>query len=305
MGNKRLHLYLSLFISLFLCGISIAQSPLEKVKFSRIDVNSGLSNSNITCFLHDSYGFLWIGSRDGLNKFDGYDFKIYRNDQEDSTSLLKNNIYVLFEDSRKQIWVSTRGGGLQVYDRKLDRFKRIKEFSSYCVVAHISEDQHHNLWISGVRNDHAFAAQLDRDTGKWKSYEIFPSIEPVTFLKHEKDNQFWVGVRRTGFYKWNLENNQVKKFTPDPKDPQSISNGFLRAVADDRGNLWMSTSEGVSRFNRQTEKFTNFTVANTKDHPELSIILDLCYDGESLWLGTENGGLLRLNTRKLTFTNFK
>jgi ligand-binding sensor domain-containing protein/signal transduction histidine kinase len=304
MRNQCLHLYLSLCISFFLGGISVAQSPSEKVKFSRIDVNSGLSNSNITSFLHDSDGFLWIGTRDGLNKYDGYDFKIYRNDQEDSTTLLKNHIYFLFEDSNKQIWVSTRGGGLHLYDKKLDRFKRIKEFSSYCVVAYITEDLNRNVWISGVRNEHAFAARLDRKTNTWKSYEIFPSVEPVTFLQHEKDNQFWVGIRRTGFYKWDLQSNKVEKYVSDPKDPQSISSGFLKAIADDQGHLWMSTAEGLSRFDRNTEKFVNFTVTNTKDQPALSIILDLCYDGRSIWMGTENGGLIALDTKNFKFRNF-
>jgi ligand-binding sensor domain-containing protein len=133
MTNSSLRLHLSFLLWIFVSCHAFCQTSMEKVKFSRIEVNSGLSNSNITCFLQDSKGFLWVGTRDGLNKYDGYEFKVYRNDQEDSTSLVKNNIYFLFEDSHKQIWVSTRGGGLHIYDSKLDRFKRIKEFSSYCV----------------------------------------------------------------------------------------------------------------------------------------------------------------------------
>jgi ligand-binding sensor domain-containing protein/signal transduction histidine kinase len=298
----------SCFILLFcylICTAVTGQQSFGKLKFSRIEVDAGLSNSNVTCFLQDSDGFLWIGTRDGLNKYDGYGFKVYRNDQEDSTSLLKNNIYVLFEDSQKTLWISTRGGGLHYYDKKFDRFVRIKQFSSYCVVASMSEDQQKNLWISGIRNDHAFAAQLDHHSMQWKSFDIFPSTEPVTFLRQKSENEFYVGVRRTGFFKWDKDKNTYQRFLPDLNDHiNSMSNGFLRAVQDDQGNFWMTTAEGISKFNTRTEKFKSYTAYNIKDRPSISVILDLCIDGRYLWLGTENGGLLRLDTRTDQFVNF-
>jgi ligand-binding sensor domain-containing protein/signal transduction histidine kinase len=304
MRNLRLHIYLCFAFSFLLLENTYAQSSIKKMKFSRIDVNSGLSNSNITCMLHDSNGFMWIGTRDGLNKYDGYDFTVYRNDQEDSTSLLKDNIYFLFEDSQKKIWISTRGGGLHFYDRNLDRFVRITEFSSYCVIAYVTEDQNKNLWIAGVRKEQAFAARLDRTTNKWEYHNIFPSIEPVTFLKHEGGNDFRVGVRRTGFYKWDIQTNVSERFVPNPNDPQSISNGFLRAIADDRGNFWIVTAEGLSKFDRKLQIFENYTVATVPGQPFLANILDLSYDGRSLWMGTENGGLIRLDIGSGEFTNF-
>ena len=120
--NRCLNSHLIFVFLVCACSYAAAQSPSEKLKFSRIEVGSGLSNSNVTCFLQDSRGFMWIGTRDGLNKYDGYEFKVYRNDQEDTTTLLKNHIYQLFEDSHGTIWVSTRGGGFHFYDQKLDRF---------------------------------------------------------------------------------------------------------------------------------------------------------------------------------------
>jgi ligand-binding sensor domain-containing protein/signal transduction histidine kinase len=288
-----------------ICITAAGQQSLGKLKFSRIEVNAGLSNSNITCFLQDSNGFLWIGTRDGLNKYDGYDFKVYRNDQEDSTSLLKNNIYVLFEDSHQTLWVSTRGGGLHYYDKKYDRFVRVTQFSSYCVVASISEDQQKNLWISGMRNEHAFAARLDHTSTQWQSFDIFPSAEPVTFFKQKSENEFYVGVRRTGFFKWNKKENTHNRFLPDDNDrTNSMGNGFLRAVLDDKENFWISTADGLTKFNSRTEKFKSYTPYNIKDQPSLSLILDLCVDGHFIWLGTENGGLLRLDTRTDQFSNF-
>ncbi|HYC86449.1 MAG TPA: two-component regulator propeller domain-containing protein, partial [Chryseosolibacter sp.] len=301
--KKNIFLIAIALVVVATCGTVFSQPVLEKFKFSRIDVNSGLSNSNITCFLHDSNGFLWIGTRDGLNKYDGYHFTVYRNDQEDSTTLLKNNIYQLYQDRKGLMWVSTRGGGFHYYDSLKDRFRRIEEFSSYCVVAHISEDNGGNLWVAGIRNGQAFAARLDRHTMKWTYHSIFQSVEPVTFLKQKSPDEFWLGVRRTGFYTWNVRSNQVEKY-PVGDGPGRISPGFLKAVEDGENNLWIITAEGLTKFEKPTGRFTNYTIKNTDGQPALNLILDICSDGPFIWMGTENGGLIRFDSRSQTFRNF-
>src|SRR5579872_5186342 len=109
--NRRNDLIMTRLLVIFILLVlfssgryTLAQSDIEKIKFSRIPGNYGLSNSNIRCILHDSKGFLWVGTEDGLNRFDGYSFKVYRNDEDDSTSLIKNAINSLFEDSRGVLW---------------------------------------------------------------------------------------------------------------------------------------------------------------------------------------------------------
>src|SRR5262245_7980107 len=99
-----------------------AQNIRKKHRFKRIEVNAGLSNSNITVTLQDSKGFLWVGTDDGLNRYDGYEFRIYRNIPNDTASLLKNRVQSIFEDHTGTLWVSTLNSGLQYYDRARDRF---------------------------------------------------------------------------------------------------------------------------------------------------------------------------------------
>jgi ligand-binding sensor domain-containing protein/signal transduction histidine kinase len=304
--NHCLNLHV-LILVFFACSGRLAQgqNAAEKLKFSRLEIGSGLSNSNVTSFLQDSRGFMWIGTRDGLNKYDGYEFKVYRNDQEDTTTLLKNHIYQLFEDSRGTIWVSTRGGGFHFYDQKHDRFVRVKEFSSYCVIAHITEDKDRNVWISGIHKEQAFTARLDYSSQQWQYYHIFPSLEPVTFLSQDSGDEFLIGVRRTGFYKWNRKTNTVKPFLPEVGNPESImSRSFLRAARDQQNNLWITTAIGLCKFDPRTEKFTNFSTEVYRDFPGLAAIVELCVDKHFVWLGTENGGLLRFDSRKNSFTSF-
>src|SRR6267154_4696289 len=148
---------------IFLCFLSseptFCQNITREAKFRRLAENIQLSNLNITAIAEDSKGFLWVGTLDGLNRFDGYDFKIYRNLENDTTSLVKNRVESIFEDSNNTLWVSTLNSGLQYSNRTTDSFCRIPEFSDrYCQVFLITEDGQHNLWIGGAFNEQAFVA---------------------------------------------------------------------------------------------------------------------------------------------------
>lgn len=303
---KYQHFQLACLFILFSCRITTAQHTVEKVKFSRIEVSSGLSNSNVNLILQDSKGFLWLGTQDGLNKFDGYTFKVYRNNPDDTASLLTNTINYIFEDSQKKIWVSTRSGGLQYYDSKLDRFVRIKEFSINSHILQITEDDNKNVWITGIKDFNALVAQLDRSTGKWKSYILFPSKEPVESLVRESEDEFWIGMRRGGFLKWNKKTNTVKRYQYDPKNSESpVCFDIHQILKDGNGYLWIASNEGLSKFEIKSERFTNFT-ANPSQPGSLLVnpIKQITWADGHLWLATENGGLSRMDTTTNQFTNF-
>src|SRR5438045_9352606 len=95
---------------------SYANCQRENINFEHLDVNSGLSHNRVTCILQDSQGFMWFGTRDGLDKYDGYKFTVYKNNPKDDNSLSNNFISTIIQDSNGLIWVATRGGGLNRYD---------------------------------------------------------------------------------------------------------------------------------------------------------------------------------------------
>jgi ligand-binding sensor domain-containing protein/signal transduction histidine kinase len=306
---RRLHYvyYLVSLLVLFSCKVTFAQLAAEKVKFSRIEVSAGLSNSRVNCILQNSKGFLWIGTEDGLNRFDGYEFKVYRHLPGDTTSLLKNGILNIYEDSRGDLWVSTLNGGLHMYNSKQDNFTRIKAYSFDCEITQISEDRKKNIWIAGVKSKHAFVSQWDRDSKQWKHFTILPSTNPVSFFLQASENEFWLGVNNTGFFKWNMSNNALESYQPDNKNPHSIvGKNFHRAIKDTRGHIWIGTEQGLSKFDSHNKKFTNYTTKSSAGKPALLVnnILSLCEDGDYIWIGTENGGLSRLNTKNNQFVNF-
>lgn len=128
--------------------------PLGQVNFRHLTPDNGLSQSSGKAILQDFKGYMWIGTQDGLNKYNGHEMTVYKNDPEDSTSIGYNDIGVIFEDSNQNLWIGTSGGGLNKYNRDLDQFSRImmntqspeKGLSDNTVFA-IEEDDDGNLWI--------------------------------------------------------------------------------------------------------------------------------------------------------------
>lgn len=273
----------SLLLVLFLTARVFSQ-PSPKINFS--NVTAPLSNLHVSCILQDSRGFLWVGTEDGLNRFDGYEFKIYRHDPDDSTSLLKNRIRALFEDDRGVLWVSTNSGGLHLYDRVHDNFRRLPSYSFDCEIAEFHEDDT-AVWIGGIRHGEAFVNEVSKKTGHERNHVLFKSRTPIHALIPAPDHSFWIGVRGTGLFRWDVKNNDIQGKGP----PSELH----RALADGRQNLWIAAKEGLQKYDTKT----NTTVLyNSRSHPALPVdnVLCLCMDGDYLWIGTENGGLCRLNT---------
>ena len=93
----------------------------QNLKFEHLDINAGLSQNHVLCILQDSRGFMWFGTSDGLNKYDGYKFTFYKNDAKDSNTISNNFITGIVEDAEGIIWVATRGGGLNRYDKEKNK----------------------------------------------------------------------------------------------------------------------------------------------------------------------------------------
>lgn len=135
--------------------LDIRGLPLdENLQFQHIGVSDGLSQSTVFTIIQDSRGFLWFGTEDGLNRFDGKDFKVYRRDHDDPASIGDNWVLSIAEDQHGDLWIATLGGGLNRYDAETDRFERFtsftafggsagREIETYCVIV----DRTGDVWI--------------------------------------------------------------------------------------------------------------------------------------------------------------
>jgi signal transduction histidine kinase/ligand-binding sensor domain-containing protein len=155
--NQLLKKFCILFILLMPASHIIAQlepAPAAYLNFSFITIKDGLSQGMINYMLQDHFGFMWFATKDGLNRYDGYHFVVYRNDASDAASLADNHVRVLFEDSKGRLWVGTENNGLDIFDRRTEKFIHFKHSANNANsisdnrIARITEDKSGAIWIS-------------------------------------------------------------------------------------------------------------------------------------------------------------
>jgi len=194
---------LGLWIVLGLCRLCAQIEPLtSRPRFERLTIEDGLSHNVVNCMLQDSDGMMWFGTPDGLNRYDGYRFTIFRYDRNDEYSLSNNRINALFEDSRGDLWIGT-DSGLNRYDRNSDRFVRFlhdpdnsDSLSAEAVFA-IGEDSLGSLWI-GAPGGGLNRMSMDRPG----VFEVFlhdrqskePNYNWVRRLYLDQQNRFFIGA---------------------------------------------------------------------------------------------------------------
>ncbi len=238
-------------------GASVLGAQTPKISFERLSPAQGLSQATVTCILQDRQGFMWFGTQGGLNRFDGYEFVVYKHDRFDPSSVADDWIQALVEDDAGVLWVGTEGG--------LSRWR--PETASFESFRHDPEDP---ASLAGNR---------------------------VRALHPDVDGKLWVGTSGSGLDLFDPPSEEsaagtFRHFRHDPEDPTSLSDDRIRTLYADRiGNLWIGTLDGLNLFDRRRQSFTRFRHDPAKpqslsDNRILSLLEDRTGD---LWVGTWNG----------------
>jgi ligand-binding sensor domain-containing protein len=269
---------------------------------------------------------IWIGTNDGLNKYDGNKFTIYRNIPGDSTSISNNWLYTLYEDNSGQLWIGTHRGGLCLYNRDLDNFVRYvpdkkdtTSLSSVQVPA-IYEFQDKNqstLWIATGWGVNRFIPEKNNfkryyPEGKKRKYRTNQNW--IGSITQDESNRLWVGSWHEGLFYYDAASDSFIRYQPKTENLHKFKNRNiikLHASQEDGKNiLWMGTyRNGLYKVNLQDGEIKNFlSQSEKKADPVKSSVYDI-YPGNDLsesilWLGTFNG-LYRLNTENEQLTHFK
>jgi signal transduction histidine kinase/streptogramin lyase len=336
---KRLHPLLVIFLlaGLFCTsaiGLARAQQPVEEplpvsletpLRFERFSLEDGLSQNSVLTMLQDKSGFLWIGTQDGLNRYDGYSFTVFKHDAADSTTLSHNSILSLFEDTQGQLWIGTWGGGLNRYDPRTGIFIRYRHDPEKPgslgndLVADVYEDSKGRLWVA---TNGGGLDLLDRQAGTFTHYTHDPenlnslsSNYTSVILEDQQELQqgrsiLWVGTggfgtEGSGLNRFDPQTGQVVRYVYDEQNSQSLSGNTISSLQQDAaGNLWVGTGGyalaggGLNRLDPQTGNFTRFQ--NQPDDPDSlssNDIMTLYLDHSGLlWIGTWGGGLDTLDT---------
>jgi signal transduction histidine kinase/CheY-like chemotaxis protein/ligand-binding sensor domain-containing protein len=300
------------FLLVFFSIITGAQKP--SIKFTTISTKDGLSQVSVTCVLQDTRGFMWFGTRDGLNRYDGYKFKVYKNIPEDAGSISFNFITSLFEDSKGNLWIGTQGGGLNRYDRAKDRFIAYKNDDkdgnsiSNNFVNCIAGDKKGNIWIgtnSGLNSFNSKEKIFHRYSYK-KSDPYSISDDDITSVLEDESENLWVGTRQGGI---NIRDRNTGRFTnisANTSNAGSLSSNMVtRVFEDSKKRIWVGTRTGLNLFDRNTKTFYHYTAGNSANSLPHNVILSLDEDKHGMiWIGTENGGLSVFDPEQKQFNNY-
>ena len=302
----------SLFCIILPSKIEVMASTNNDLKFEHLSIDQGLSQSTVYSIIQDKYGYMWFGTKDGLNKYDGTKFIIYRYNPYDETSLSDSYIKTLYEDKNGVLWVGTNNG-LNRFNRATDNFTRYlnepdnpNSLSSNTVLS-IYEDSENTLWI-GTDNGLNI---LDRETGIFTSYlhqesnSDSISNNNIRAIYEDSHNILWIGTNY-GLNVFDRETETFRSYTHQIDDSSSISSNNIRAICEDNnGILWIGTTSGLNKFNYEKETFTNYSYdPNNSTSISSNILYALCEDTEGyLWIGTNNG-LNRFNRETETFDSY-
>ena len=287
------------------------------IRFDRLSVEQGLSQSAVNGILQDHKGFMWFATEDGLNKYDGYSFTIFRHDPEDPTSLGDSFARCIHEDPAGMIWVGTWNGGLDRLDPATGQFTHYRhnpddEYSlSHDNVLSLYTDHAGTLWVGT-------AAGLDRfnpANGHFTHYRHDPadsgslSDYSVVAIYQDSSDVLWVGTWGGGLSRLERTIGLFVHYRNQPENLQSLSNDSVSAIYEDSsGVLWIGTSEGgLNRMDREQGTFVRYTHSSTNarslsDDHVLAIVED---SSGVLWVGTQGGGLDRYDRENDHFFHYR
>jgi len=290
----------------------LAFSQISQYKIYNIGSEDGLLSDNVECIFQDSYGFLWIGSSDGIVRWDGYTFKKYTHAEGDINSLSNNIVYCIFEDSHRRLWVGTING-LNYYNPTLDIFSKIKIDDGFrnVPVNVIKEDSKHRLWLAtsdGLCN-------YNHDTKKylWRYTEVAKpnglSDGVIFSMDIDKEDNIWLGTFSGGLNKYTTTTGNFSRFLHDPKVASSIcSNKIKKLLVDRKGNVWAgSTDNGISMLNKEgrvVKHYKNFI--SPQDGKNSPNIISCIYQEKNarIWVGLSDQSLFFWDPIKDVFIPF-
>ncbi|TDO22705.1 hybrid sensor histidine kinase/response regulator transcription factor [Pedobacter duraquae] len=290
--NARLLLALIMLLSF---KAAFAQKDLN---FIALTTKNGLSSNTVNAVLQDRQGLIWIGTSDGLNKFDGTNFTVYTHNETDSSSIPSNVITSLLEDKSGKLWIGTSAGGLAFYNPRLNVFGTFKGGinvgkQSHFNVKALYQDREGQIWVGtfgGYRIINPVTLQVKNVELEGLSINNANTIAVLCFFEDDQQ-QMWVGTNN-GLFRYNKKSGKMDMFLHNPNDPTSIGDNSVRAIVKDRqGRIFFGTNKGLNLLMPDQKTFRLFLRSNSR---QLSPSEDMIYaaslapDGK-LWIGTEDG----------------
>ncbi|MGN6180470.1 MAG: hybrid sensor histidine kinase/response regulator transcription factor [Mucilaginibacter sp.] len=308
MKVKKLRIRLSIFLtaslllSLF-CGRSDAQRKFNVVHYSTKD---GLSHNGVLCIMRDHEGFMWFGTFDGINRFDGHNFVVYKSRPGDNSPLKSNKIRYIVEDKKGYLWIQTVDYQICHFDKKTERFRAIADstnkrlFPPHVIIDRVVVDPVNGVWLL-TKNEGMYYAYTDAEgqTGVVYFNSNNTGSESlkgdfVNFVAFAPDNRIWVGtdkglncLKRNG-------SESAPSFTGDLTIERLFPRCGFTSEAMDGHNLYLGTQDGrLLKFDYGSRKLIASSVTNIR-------VNDICISQNGImYLSTAGKGVYTFDTKQL------
>ncbi len=297
------------FISIVTSILLYAQTG--RIRFDHISIENGLSQSVVTCIYKDKEGFMWFGTQDGLNKYDGYKFTVYKSVPFDSTSLSDNWIQAITEGENGHLWIGTYSGGLFDMDKENETFinyRNIPGNKNSLInnrVWTLWTDKSGSIWIGT-------SGGLDKFNIQKKNFTHFKNMKNKTGSKNgvavnsiyeDKNGIIWVGTWGSGLMSYDKEKNIFTIYNFN-KEKKSGFN-YVKTIYPLDNDLWLGTSFGLLRFDKVNKDFKYYPFSGNKSYSIQNSVLSINKDSDgSLWVGTHNNGLYKVDINTGQFSEY-
>ncbi len=269
----------------------------DGIKFEKISSEPQQLTGAVRDIIQDSYGFMWFGTTEGLIRYDGFNFKKYKNDLNDIYSIPDNYVYVLFEDSENTLWTGTQSGDISRYDRDNDRFITVSNKESIPSNANARaflEDKNGNLLIgfnrAGIKlynkKENTFTDYIEPK----KQFDILFPFNVVSCMLFLDENRLLFGGS-DGLGIYDKGNKTLVKFAHDSLNSKSLSSNRVNCMfKDSRGRIFIGTEKGLNIFNINDHSFNCYKIRALDSSILLNnYILGICEDkNNEIWVGAKN-----------------
>lgn len=291
----KTHCFLSFLFFVKFLSLSIAQSVEtmpEDLKFKHFTPSNGLSQISVIAILQDKKGYLWFGTRDGLNKFDGHEFTVYKHKIGDTTSLSHNSIHSIYQDSYGNLWVGTQNG-LNRYNPNQDNFIQYtfedqQQAAKGNIVWEVIQIDKERLWVAtdnGIFQINIKTHQINRKLIGDRHQSTDKQIR--CFLK-TNDGNIWIA--RTKYIEiYNPVKKSSKRIEYPKRNKNNIHlNNIVTLFADQKNSIWLGYEQGLAQYDPQSETFVDFELQGKE--PITTSVRSICEDlYGNLWIGAYSG----------------
>ncbi len=275
----------------------------QSLVFNHIGEKDGFPSSSVLCLLQDKQGFVWVGTTDGLFRYDGKEFREFRADNNDSSSISNNYIKCLYEDQYGDIWIGT-ARGLNRYSTKYERFDRFlkmgggNKFEGENNIHSLIEDKEGFIWYG----TYGGLFRLDAKSRDW--LQFLPQVENpnsitdaiVWSVFEDKDGNLWFATANGVTVYKNDGTFQFDRYLPEPENPNGLKTGRIWGITQQpNGTIWMGSNDGFYRVIESADGYKYQRFGNEAGNPNSlshnfveNIIAE---SNERLWICTFNGGL--------------